>query len=692
MTRSHLIAIFSAVVFAGSAGAHPPTEYVEGDAIVIFKASADLPSARKALAKHSLNFDQHFAGLSKIHGRHFGLVRAKTRTTMQLIAELKADPDVEIAEPNYLRWPDSVPNNALFPVQWSAQNTGQTISNSSGIVNAGTPGADIEFLPAWSMTRSDAKQVVVGVLDTGVTYTHPDLVGTIWMNPMETPGNGLDDDGNGFVDDYYGYNFGVGNANPSDSGFHGTHVAGTIAATGNNFTGVAGINYRAKIMALRVATSSGSFPVSAIISALQYATMMRGRGVNLVALNESFGGGGYSSSEVAAIQAAGNVGVVVCAAAGNNGTNNDTTPLYPAAYHLPNMIVVAATNQNDALASFSNYGPTTVDLGAPGVNILSTSPAGASGANTFFQVGSASYSPIPMTYSGTAASITGTVYYCGLGYPEDFPPSVAGNIALIQRGTLPFSTKVTNAMAVGARAAIIYNNVSGAYVGTLQTAGNWIPTQSISQADGQALLATLPAPGTFNSDYQFLDGTSMAAPHVTAAVAFAAMNFPDETVAQRIQRILTNAEVTPGLQGKVATGGRLNLLRIVDTDGNGLPDWWEKSYFNQPGGVDPNADPDHDGLTNAQEYLAGTNPADSRSALRISSIVKSNAAAGFVITWASVPGKSYQVFRSDSPGGPWLSDLPGSLLTAAGGQTNLSYTDTSAASARRFYRVGLVVP
>ncbi|MGH8046526.1 MAG: PA domain-containing protein, partial [Chthoniobacterales bacterium] len=241
-------------------------------------------------------------------------------------------------------------------------------------------------------------------------------------------------------------------------------------------------------------------------------------------------------------------------------------------YRLSNMIVVAATDQNDALASYSDYGATTVDLAAPGSNILSTQPSTVS-----FQVGGTTYNSAIMTFSSSGAGISGNVVDCGSGNSaSEFPASVRGNLALIQRGTETFATKVTNAMAAGAKAAIIYNNVAGTFGGTLGSAGNWIPTYSISQADGQTIKAALPRTGAFvitTANYQFLDGTSMAAPHVAGAVSFAAMNFPADTVAQRRARILAAVDVKSSLQGKVVTNGRLNLLRIVDADGNGLADW-----------------------------------------------------------------------------------------------------------------------
>jgi subtilisin family serine protease len=306
------------------------------------------------------------------------------------------------------------------------------------------------------------------------------------------------------------------------------------------------------------------------------------------------------------------------------------------------MIVVAATDMNDALASFSDYGATTVDLGAPGVNILSTAPTNGNPTIAIVQKASTTYAASPFEFSAATTGIVAQIYDCGLGYPSNFPPAVNGNIALIQRGTLFFTNKVSNAVLAGARAALIYNNTNGSFSGTLQYAGNWIPTVSLSQSDGLALKASLPGPGTVvstNSAFQYLEGTSMATPHVAGAVAFAAMNFPDETVAQRIQRILASVDAVPALQGKVRTGGRLNLQRLVDSDANGLPDWWEKRYFGNLTGTDPNADPDHDGANNLAEWLAGTDPTQASSAFRILSIIRTN--QNLQITWTTVGGHSY---------------------------------------------------
>jgi hypothetical protein len=282
---------------AGTSAAWARAEYVEGDVLVTFKPGNGLADSQSALTRHTLAFSRHFSELSRRRGKHFGLVHDGRRTTAQLIAELQADPAVETAEPNWLRWVSAIPTDTLFPSLWAMQNTGQTANGGTG-----TAGDDIRFVPAWALARPTTNPVVVAVLDTGVDYTHPDLAGNMWTNPGEILGNGLDDDGNGYVDDYYGYDFAGNTSNPTDSGFHGTHVAGTIAAVGNNQLGVIGVNYQAKIMALRVSSDGNSIGSAAEIAGLDYALMMKNRGVNLVAINASFGGGSFSSTEQAVIQ------------------------------------------------------------------------------------------------------------------------------------------------------------------------------------------------------------------------------------------------------------------------------------------------------------------------------------------------------------------------------------------------------
>ncbi|MDE3100400.1 MAG: S8 family serine peptidase [Verrucomicrobiota bacterium] len=671
---------------AWTAGAHPAEAYVPGDVIVTFKPSVGPVTVRERLTGHSLVWKHFFARLSRFRGCQTGLVHAASRTTPELMAELLHDPDVETAEPNYLRWvTGATPNDTFFTNQWALQNTGQAGTDPAGPLS-GTAGDDIHFLAAWALARpAGTNPPVVAVIDTGVDYNHPDLHDNMWVNTDGNPADGT-----------YGYDFADNDPDPSDSGFHGTHVAGIIAAVGDNGMGVIGVDFEARIMALRASNDGETLADSAVIEAIDYAVRMKGLGVNVVVINESFGGAGYDGAELSAMEEAGSAGIIFCCAAGNNSSDNDTTPIYPANYGLSNEIVVAATDDNDNLASFSDYGASTVDLGAPGVQVLSLLPVDpllipqGPRVTSWVVENGTNYSADPMTFSGITTNVTGvtaTVYNCGLGNPPDFPSAVSNNIALIQRGTLTFSNKVANAMAAGARAAIIYNNAAGSFFGTLQSSNDWIPAISISEADGVTLAGASPATASVISGLcQYLDGTSMAAPQVSGAVAFAAMNFPSDTVSQRVQRVLANVDVVSGLQGLVRTGGRLNIERIVDSDGNGLPDWWEEEYFGHLG-VDPNADPDHDGMSNLAEWIAGTNPTNAASCLRLSA---SSAGTSVVLSWPSAADRSYWIER----GADLLAGFDSTIATniVATVPTNTATDAVAPDGSTRFYRVGVEHP
>ncbi len=266
---------------------------------------------------------------------------------------------VAYAEPDFVVSANFTPNDPSYGQLWGLHNAGQT---------GGRGDADIDAPEAWDVTRGSAA-VVVGVIDTGIDYRHPDLAANMWLNAGEIPGNGIDDDGNGYIDDMRGWDFVNGDADPMDDHYHGTHCAGTIGAVGNNGIGVAGVAHTVRLMALKFLSASGSGHNSDAIEAIHYATA---NGATLT--SNSWGGGGYSQGLKDAIDAARDAGSLFIAAAGNDGKNNDQQPSYPASYDSPNILSVAATDHADQLASFSNYGKVSVDLGAPGVAIYSTSP------------------------------------------------------------------------------------------------------------------------------------------------------------------------------------------------------------------------------------------------------------------------------------------------------------------------------
>ena len=286
----------------------------------------------------------------------------------EAVRRYEASPDVEYAEPDYVLQPTqttSSPSDPSYSKLYGLNNTGQT---------NGAPDADIDAREAWQ-TTTGSPSTVVAVIDEGVDIKHADLRDNIWVNPDEVAGNKKDDDNNGYVDDVNGWDFANDDASVYDpdpvSGKgdeHGTHVAGTIAAVGNNGTGVTGVNWQARIMPLKFLGPGGGYTSDAV-AALNYAVK---EGVKIS--NNSWGGGGKSQALQDAIARADASGHLFVAAAGNDGTNNDTTPHYPSNYANSNVISVAATDDRDALASFSNFGASTVDLAAPGVNIVSTLP------------------------------------------------------------------------------------------------------------------------------------------------------------------------------------------------------------------------------------------------------------------------------------------------------------------------------
>ncbi len=266
------------------------------------------------------------------------------------------------AQPNYqVKICSTFPNDTRFNELWGMYNTGQT---------GGTPDADTDAPEAWDIATGSS-DIIVAVIDTGVDYTHPDLAENMWVNEAEFNGTpDFDDDGNGFVDDIYGYDFCNDDGNPMDDHYHGTHCAGTIGAVGNNGQGVAGVCWNVRIMAIKFLDAGGSGWTSDAIESVEYSILM---GANLS--SNSWGGDGYDQGLKDAINAAGAAGMLFVAAAGNDdGSNNDTYSAYPSSYDCESLISVMATDKDDNKSSFSNYGLISVDLGAPGSDILSCQP------------------------------------------------------------------------------------------------------------------------------------------------------------------------------------------------------------------------------------------------------------------------------------------------------------------------------
>lgn len=390
---------------------------------------------------------------------------------VRLKAELLSNPAVEAVEFNYRVSTDQLPNDPHFPELWGLHNIGQT---------GGIEDADIDAPEGWALTEDALAPIVVGLIDTGVDYRHPDLAPNIWTNPNEIPANGIDDDANGYVDDIHGWDFVSNDNDPMDDHGHGTHVAGTIAAVADNGIGVAGVSPNARIMALKILGADGYGYSSDAVEALLYAV---GTGAELT--NNSWGGFGYSQAFADALAVAETAGALFVASAGNDGSDNDEAPRYPVGYEWQNIVAVAATDATDTLARFSNTGLESTDLAAPGEAILSTFPG-----NSYAR------------YSGTstaAAHVTGALAVLWgsdsdgsyrlirerLVKGVDPLPALVGKVATAGRLNLK--------RALGTTAVILgpdFESSNG-----IQTDGNGIPVVSIS---GPSTFE-LGSPADFNS-------------------------------------------------------------------------------------------------------------------------------------------------------------------------------------------------
>lgn len=344
--------LFLVVVLPAFAFAQQPEKgAVKGEILVKFRAGTPADAARRITSKNGGKVLERLADLGWQRVR---LPAGKSRDAA--IAEYLASDHVESAQPNFYYNLLATPNDSSYGSLWGM--------------------AKISAPQAWDL-NTGSSAVVVANIDTGIKYDHEDLSANVWTNPGEINNNGLDDDNNGFVDDYYGYDFFYNDPNPADENGHGTHTAGTIGAVGNNSVGVVGVNWNVKIMSIKIYDNDGFGTTSAmLINAYNYIRMMKLRGINIRVTNNSYGGCdeacGYDQATKDAIDALGNAGVLQVFAAGNDGRNIDTAPAYPAAYDSPWIISVANSTAADAKNSGSNFGVVNVDLAAPGTSILST--------------------------------------------------------------------------------------------------------------------------------------------------------------------------------------------------------------------------------------------------------------------------------------------------------------------------------
>ena len=346
---------------------HPrrsPQDTAPGEILIGFRDGVSTAEQNKVLAKVGATEKRKF---TKIHG---ALLDLKPEKVERALEQLRADDRVRYAEPNTLIHLDALPNDPFFNRLWGLNNTGQTVQGLTGL-----PDADIDAPEAWNVTTG-SNAVTVAVIDTGIDGSHPDLSSQMWINPGENctgcRTDRIDNDGNGYVDDWRGWDWVNHDNNPADDHGHGTHVAGTIGASGNNGIGVTGVNWHVRLMPLKFLSSAGSGTTADAVSAVLYAA---DKGADV--MNNSWGGDTYSQALADAIAVADDRGSLFVAASGNSSNDNDANPDYPSSYDNPNVISVAATEHRDGLAWFSNIGRRTVDLGAPGLNVYSTWPGGS---------------------------------------------------------------------------------------------------------------------------------------------------------------------------------------------------------------------------------------------------------------------------------------------------------------------------
>ncbi len=351
------------------AGVKQPVVASNDAVIVKYKknASAEMRKQARSLVKAKIsdvNADEIDDNYKSLLSGRLAKFKISGMSTKEAIARLKSHQAIEYVEPDYQVSIARTPDDPRFDELWGLNNDGQT---------GGTADADIDAVEAWDISTG-SRDVVVGVIDTGIDYSHSDLASNMWVNSSEIPGDGIDNDGNGFVDDVHGINAITDSGDPMDDEGHGTHVSGTIGASGGNGIGVVGVNHEVSLVGCKFLDAAGNGSTSDAIKCIDYMVGLKNSGVNLRVLNNSWGGGGYSQALADAIASSEAADLLFVAAAGNDTIDNDVNPHYPSNYENASVLSVASTDQTDGISWFSHYGLTSVDMGAPGSAILSTTP------------------------------------------------------------------------------------------------------------------------------------------------------------------------------------------------------------------------------------------------------------------------------------------------------------------------------
>ena len=559
-------------------------EYVPDEILVRFKDASIRTSLISGRSGEEIETLEQ-AGLSRIRLR-------EGQSVEDAIAEYGGDSNVEHVQPNFIYKLQAMPNDALFGQMWGLRNTGQRVASNPPTLtgdlistnNPGTAGMDMGLERAWDVI-TDCSSATVGVVDSGISYNHEDIAANLWA---DATGN-------------HGRNFVDMNNDPLDLNGHGTHVAGTIGAVGNNGLGTTGLCWKAKIMSLRTCNAAGSCTTSANVSAVDFAIANQAK-----VLNMSLGGRGFDQAFSDAILRASNSDIVVVVAAGNENTNNDVTPSYPCNFPHPNVICVAALDQSYALASFSNYGASSVHVAGPGVNVVSTWAGSSTASDDDFHTSPWTAVPAsggwvyqhrtiqgqavdllvdPSTYpSGTFHSNDLVYKQFTFGAAQAALLDIAGQVTLGAGNTLDVNGRVGGGNPFSGGTRILRTTGSTQRVVAF-------PTLDISQCAGMTcsfgfqLTGAPPATGGAgivdfsittlqlnNVTYKIEAGTSMATPHVAGLATMLRAYNPSYTVADVVNAIKGGGTSVPALATKTTTGKAANAFGSL-------------TYINAPTGV-----------------------------------------------------------------------------------------------------------
>jgi len=591
MNSQHYIGIFLAFLLCFSLSAAPRVpdrspvpesrpDYVPGELLVKFRPQTDAAVQGSFMAE--LNTREHKPlPLERLH-----LIRLPRGADARAMASLYAnDPRIEYAQPNYIYHTQAVPNDTDYDRLWGLNNTGQFFSDSDAYPdrNPGTAGRDMNAEAAWD-AQTDCRSTVVAVIDTGINYTHEDLTTSMWDGGASYPNHGWDV---------------VDNDNdplPTGGESHATHVAGTIGAVGNNATGISGVCWQASIMSVRALGAGGSGSLDKVIESLDFAVAQGAKIINM-----SLGGsGGFDGDAFSqAITEAGDAGTLVVVAAGNEGNNNETIPTYPCNYTNDNLICTAALDQAYELASFSNYGAESVDVGAPGVNIQS-GVAGEVITDNFssgwirdpaWAVGTGIYCP--------EVSLLTPTDYCSnpsSDYADDASDSAYKSFdlsgGLLGAGvnmSLEYFIENGDFLRVGVDPGGADPFVGGAVIGAFNSPGggelrsfSYDLTKSSCLTENCSIGLQLLANGDTDTNlgaraygfrinttidgaatYTLAHGTSMATPHVTGLAALVWSYNPDYTYADVLGSVVNSGDAVSALDGRTTSGRAVDAYRAL---------------------------------------------------------------------------------------------------------------------------------